>query len=529
MHDIPDLDRMATECLSGYRGLCIAGISQDGRQAYGYAADTDQRSDELRRERGQPVMEIGSLSKLFTGLLLAQAVERGDLAIDRPLSTSLPDGVKVNARVGAITLRQLITHTSCLPSLPTDFDVSEVPGNPYRDYSRERLWRALGQVTIAHSPPCEYQYSNWGVAVVAEILSQRYGRPWAALVAERIALPLGLRETAGVAALSAALEPGYNGQDSAEPWTFQAFAGAGAMRSTAADMLAFGRALLAGKSGPLGAAAERFLNPLASDLGGQSGYAIRMHGNGASRVYFHDGQTGGFRAEFALIPGSGEVIVLLASNAQAPVANVALELQARRFPVDDGSANVVVTAKQLAQFQGVYRINDKLALTFVAQDGVLYGRLSGQVFSALVPIGGDAFTLPRVGAEFVFSHDGVTLRQNGGVLIGARTAEKAPPRAHLDPSAAQAYAGAFSGQSGTGAPLAFRVQATGGQLAVQLAGQPVLPVFEIPGRPDRFRYDVVQAEIQFERGADGSVTGLVLHQGGEVRATRNSAPVGEGD
>nr|WP_260115490.1 DUF3471 domain-containing protein [Pseudoduganella ginsengisoli] len=177
----------------------------------------------------------------------------------------------------------------------------------------------------------------------------------------------------------------------------------------------------------------------------------------------------------------------------------------------------------LAAYNGVYRLEGKGAFTFVAQDGQLYGRLTGQPFMPLTAAAPDVFTFPGAGAEFTFTREqgkvaAVTLRQRGAVLEGQRTG-KAPPAQAMDPAVTQeAFGGAYVSAM---PPLNFSVQARAGQLTVKLNEQPALPVFAMEGRTDRFAYDVVTAEMQFERDAGGKVTGLVLYQNGQVlRAAR---------
>ena len=123
-----------------------------------------------------PLFEIGSISKVFTGLLLAQAVERGDLGLDDRLGDVLAGKVAFSSpAVASITLRQLVTHSSCLPRLPPDFRDAGPPESPYRRYDRPRMWAALASLQLTQAPPCEASYSNLGFGLLGEILSERYG------------------------------------------------------------------------------------------------------------------------------------------------------------------------------------------------------------------------------------------------------------------------------------------------------------------------------------------------------------------
>lgn len=515
--------------------------TQPGSVAVGLWRDGAAVSAEVRRGAGDAVtvassdappslFEIGSISKVFTGVLLAQAVEQGDLALDDKLGKLLRGQGKVQLQplVADITLRQLVTHSSCLPRMPANFPDGDAP-NPYVNYSRAKLWEALAALKLEHPGPCPAVYSNMGFAVLGELLSQRYGQPWEALVIGRIAKPLGMRDTMQHLGTQAArLAPAFSGDAPAPPWDFEAFAGAGALRSTAADMLLFGRALMAGGGGPLGAAAERVMQPLGSMNGAEIGYALMMRGPVGQRSYMHDGGTGGFRSELMLTPDLAQVSIIMASNAQAPAGMLSSDVLGARFRLVE--RQIVVDAASLSGYAGVFRMSPTVAFTFVVQDGQLYGRLTGQAFNALTPAAADVFTFPKVGAEFSFQRDGgkvagVTLRQRGAEMKAALSSE-APPSAAFDPAVTQA---AFDGHYLVSDPalpkMDFTVRARNGQLAGRLNEQPMFPVFPVPGKADRYALDVVAAEYQFERDAQGVVTALVLHQNGRaIRAARVPAP-----
>jgi serine-type D-Ala-D-Ala carboxypeptidase/endopeptidase len=77
------------------------------------------------------IFEIGSISKVFTGLLLAQAVVERKLTLETPIKDLLQPGFKfADPRVGAITVKELATHTSGLPRLPDNMEDSTNPLDP---------------------------------------------------------------------------------------------------------------------------------------------------------------------------------------------------------------------------------------------------------------------------------------------------------------------------------------------------------------------------------------------------------------
>ena len=184
------------------------------------------------------------------------------------------------------------------------------------------MWKALAGIALTRSPPCKAVYSNLGVAIVGELLSERYQVPWDALVAQRITGPRGMNDTVrSLGDRRSRLAPGFQGSSPVNPWEFDAFRGAGSLHSTPADLLRFGRVLIAGAAGPLGPAAERLLKPLAW-FEGEIGYAIFVRGPEAHRTYVHTGLTGGYASQLVLAPDTDEVVVILASNSEAPVFRV---------------------------------------------------------------------------------------------------------------------------------------------------------------------------------------------------------------
>mgnify|MGYP006151859679 CR=1 FL=1 len=233
---------MAAAALGPLRGAAEVGVWHDGQTRFGAARNRVAESPI------QALFEVGSISKVFTGLLLAQAVERGDMALDDTLGGLLNGSPALApalpAPVAAITLRQLVTHTSCLPRLPADFRRNSDAANPYMRYDRTRLWQALADARLAQSPPCAGAYSNLGFAVLGELLAQRYGKPWVVLVHERITDPLGMQDTVqSLGDKAPRLAAPHEGETRVSVWEFDAFAGAGALRSTTADMLVLSRAL----------------------------------------------------------------------------------------------------------------------------------------------------------------------------------------------------------------------------------------------------------------------------------------------
>ena len=514
-------DALAAAALDRHRGVAEVGVWRQGQERLGMARNR------VGAAPPQALFEVGSISKVFTGLLLAQAVERGELSLDDTVGHLLqgqgaPD---LPSPVAAITLRQLVTHTSCLARLPGDFFRTDYAApNPYRVYDRARLWASLAQARLAQSPPCAGVYSNWGFGVLGELLSLRYGKPWAELVRERISGPLAMHDTVqalGDKALRLAVP--HEGEEVVSVWDFDAFAGAGALRSTVADMLVFSRALLAGRDGPFGLAAQRLFTPLAEHDGAPIGYALMLREQGGRRTWLHGGGTGGYRSVWLLAPDSGEAAIALVSNARAAQADVMAPLLRARHPAPEGRPATPEDGVQ--QHAGVYRASPLLAFAFTVQGGQLHSRVSGGRFEPLQVLGDGAegrFTQPASGRQFHFVRAGggpATVQyERFGVRLQAPQVEE--PLLGLEPPQSAEALAPFVGRYRLAGGREFDVQAQDGRLQVRLGSQPRATVYPVPGRPDRFGYDGVRAELQFERYPSGEVRAAVLHQNGVQRAPR---------
>src|SRR5205823_14852796 len=138
---------------------------------------------------------IGSISKVFTSLLLSDMVQRGEVALTDPIAKYLPAGVKVPERGGrSITLVDLSTHTSGLPRLPSNLNPKD-QSNPYADYSVEQLYQFLSSYTLPRDIGAMYEYSNLGGGLLGHVLARRAGTDYETLMVSRIAGPLNMSST----------------------------------------------------------------------------------------------------------------------------------------------------------------------------------------------------------------------------------------------------------------------------------------------------------------------------------------------
>ena len=203
------------------------------------------------------MFEMGSTTKVFTSTILADMVKKGEVSLDDPVAKYLPKEAKVPERGGKqITLLDLATHSSGLPSLPSNFKPKD-PKNPYADYTEAQLWEFLAGYQLTRDIGSKFEYSNMGVGLLGQALARRAGTDYEALVRARVTGPLKMENTrvALTPAMKAHLAAGHSAtREPAANWDLPVFAGAGALRSDARDMLTFIGAHLGYVESPLAGA-----------------------------------------------------------------------------------------------------------------------------------------------------------------------------------------------------------------------------------------------------------------------------------
>ena len=383
-----------------------------------------------KRPGGDTVFEIGSVSKVFTSLLLAELVVDKTVTLDTPVATLLPPKTKLPAGKRAITLLDLATHTSGLPRMPDNFHPAD-PANPYAEYTTEQLFAFLATATIAHEPGANYEYSNLGAGLLGQALAGRAKQDWASLVVTQIARPLGMTSTmvALSANASARFAQGYDTEgDATKPWDLPALAGAGALRSTANDLVRFVQAELAATkqaTTPLAKAMALSQQPerdLTSGPPGKVGLGWHIKPDG---VVWHNGGTGGFRSFVAFDPVRGTGVVVLANGATDAIDQLGLAalaaLAGGTVPATLvlPAADTPIDEKTLAAYAGTYRFSPAITVTVTTEGGKLYAQLTGQPRLRLHATSPTEFALRVVKASVTFEIDpkgkptAIVLHQNG--------------------------------------------------------------------------------------------------------------------
>jgi serine-type D-Ala-D-Ala carboxypeptidase/endopeptidase len=322
-------------------GIAVGLIGPEGKRvvAHGQMAMGDARP-----VGGDTIFEIGSITKVFTALLLTEMVERGEVALDDPIAKYLPEFVSLPGRKGhAITLLDLATHTSGLPRLPSDLSPGN-SSNPYADYSADRLYEFLSHCQLKRDMGTQQEYSNLGGGLLGHVLEIRAGTGYEALVRARICGPLGMNDTRVLVTpeMNARFARGHDAVlKPVENWDFAVLAGAGALRSTVNDLLEFAAANLGYAETSLGAATAAMLKVKRTAGPPRREIALgwQLSAIGGKEVVWHNGGTGGYRSFLGFDRKIRRGVVVL-SNARTAmgVDDIGLHLLDANVPLAKSAA-----------------------------------------------------------------------------------------------------------------------------------------------------------------------------------------------
>jgi len=297
-------------------GLFVGIIQGDTVYAMGYGV-VDKTTG--IKPDSNTIFEIGSISKVFTSLMTEKLADQGLVNWHDNIIQYMPATVKLYKN-DTTTLENLSTHTSGFPRLPERwFPILERDTcDPYSPLTMQDLENYLDSCTDKKRPTKDADYSNVGAGLLGHILEWKTGKTYEQLLQELICQPLNMHRTSLFAADPAAFATGYDEHGSKTcHWHLPILYGAGAIKSTGADMLRF---LAAQMNAPEGSAFRKAQKQVVAIPGGGVGHGWHIDAfsgtiAGLTAIVWHNGATGGFHSYIAFLPGSRRGIVLLANQA----------------------------------------------------------------------------------------------------------------------------------------------------------------------------------------------------------------------
>jgi CubicO group peptidase (beta-lactamase class C family) len=355
------------------RGLVIGVWKRGERRVFAYGT-----------AKPDSMFEIGSVSKTFTGLVLARMVAEGKVRLDEPVRELLPAGTVAKPASGSdgeITLLDLATHHSGLPEWPNNVFPAD-QSNPLVDYGPKQLYTYVARHGVAKPPDAAFLYSSLGFGLLGQALVAHAGKSYADLLREEITGPLGMADT--VVTLSDEQRQrflvGYDEQHHpVHPWDIDALAGAGAIRSTADDMLTYLEANLHAEKYPALSDALAMSQRIRDDGPQGSQIALAWFYGADSGTWQHNGATAGSSSDAFFNPRTDSAAVVLMNSGSKRLSMISPGLIGehirQRLAGEPAFSLDTVRVPATAGFWGVLRSFGAYWFTMLAAGVFVYGAI----------------------------------------------------------------------------------------------------------------------------------------------------------
>ncbi len=393
----------------------VIGVVENGNQhvfSYGQMShDNPQKPD------GDTVFEIGSITKVFTAILLSDMVLKGEVNLEDSIKKYLPDSVTMpNWKARDITLHDLVCHISGLPGLPSNMKQEDAV-NPFANYSVENLYEFLNQVECKTEPGTKYAYSESGFGLLGHLLERISNSNYETLLASRLTKPLGMKDTVITfnSDIRSRVAQGYERDDTPiKNWDLaEALVGAGAIRSTVNDIMIFLRANMEIDQTSL-TPAMKFSHQahLPKDKQvNQSiclGWHISYGGNYRTPFISKGGETGGYRGFLGFNKEKQIGVVAMINYSvwqmESGVKHLMSVLSGSEAYMDmpEKTQKISVAPSILDAYVGQYELPGKVIVLITKFNNRLYVRTAGGEIMPAFPVSETVFFAKRFQAEITF-------------------------------------------------------------------------------------------------------------------------------
>ena len=365
---VTDLDQSLNERVNKKYNIGIVVAIIDAKGTHYYHAGN------LSREPGAPIVDQGTLfplasvTKVFTTLLLADGVQRGLFKLTDPAQKYLTQVKLPTFGKNEITLEQLATHTSGLPSRLGTINEND----PYIDLTQHGVYELLSSYRLTRSPGKKYEYGDLSMGLLADAISTAENTPYESLIKSKITTLLGMSDTKVIASHddTTILVSGYKADDSvAAPYHFPVFQAAGAMYSTASDMIKFVGAnagIIQSNLYPAmkmthiprfseGQPQHDFDYPGTEKLEAGLGWNIDTHYN----LVWKNGNISGFSSFIGFNRKTKQGVVVLANTGNVIYTdNLGMHILNNKVGLFPLYQEIILSASRLRQFAGTYQMAD---------------------------------------------------------------------------------------------------------------------------------------------------------------------------
>lgn len=390
----------------GWMNGAVVGVLEDGKTdvySFGHTKPGGPAPD------GDTLYEIGSVTKTMTAILLAQLSQGGDHALEASVASLLPGAVLPAYEGREITVLDLLTHHSGLPTAPKE--LANQPGTAYHDYGPDKLLASLAEYKLERAPGTQYEYSNWAFATAGHLLSERTGTPYRRLLATQLFAPLEMKNSAveldadQLPRLAPPFDADGNPAHSWEPLVYDA---AGAVRSSARDMLHYVQAQIEPPATPLGRAIEATAVPRRPTDDPDERVGLGWHVDPATGTVWHNGQTDGYHSYVAFRRAERTGVVMLTNSSSFYTERLGRAV----LPFLAGEQHALsplppdLPLAAAGAYTGRYRFEDGFIVEVRSEDA--HARISfdgGQRFLTLRNRGDDKFYLRVAPIRFTFHRE----------------------------------------------------------------------------------------------------------------------------
>ncbi|HSS51197.1 MAG TPA: serine hydrolase [Thermoanaerobaculia bacterium] len=468
------------------------------------------------------VFELGSITKQFTAASILLLQERGQLRVEDEITKYLPDFPTHGQK---ITVENLLTHTSGIPSYT---GLPEWMPRVREDMKLTDLIAMFKDKPLEFTPGEKWEYDNSGYILLGAIIEKVSGKSYEQFVEEEIFQKLGMAHSRYghaeeiVPLRAAGYEKDDKGFYNARYLSMTQPYAAGSLMSTVDDLAIWDRAL-SSETLLKKASLDRMFTAvkIKSGLSTHYGYGMGVSEVAGKRFLAHGGGIFGFVTIIARVPDERLLVVILSNNeaSNPPPEALALRIAAKALgqPFEDRKP-VALDAKTLDDYVGVYRFDAETVRSISREGTKLFAQRSGGRKAEIFASGRDDFYYEDDDSRLHFRRDAqgkVTgadmIHSFGPEESGTKTTEPLPKERQavkVDPAIYDAYVGEYELAPG----FSLVITREGGQIFAQATGQQKLELY--PESETRYFLKVVDAQIDFQRGADGKVSSLVLHQGG---------------
>lgn len=521
-------------------GIVVGVVDDEKVEYFSYGKTALKNGTDVNENS---VFEIGSISKTFTAIMLADEVLKGTMSLSDPIQNYFPETVKVPTRNGKeITLKNLATHSSALPRMPTNFFPSN-PNNPYADYTFELAYEFMSTLELSRDIGEKYEYSNFGMGMLGHILELHNDKSYEDLLIERISNVYDMNDTRVVftESMKERLAKGHSNGREVENWDLPALAGAGAIRSTASDMIKYLKANIGITTSPIYEAIKLSHKEAYRSEEQDFSMGLAWHYGLDDTVIWHNGGTGGYISFAGFLKGTNKGVVVV-TNTTESMNGIGLKLLGDTaqlkmpkqsilgFLVDDIDANGIesgISLYKIMKSEDYESYNfDENALNEVGYEYLGQGKtaIAFAIFKLNVEVFPEASNpYDSLGEVYLVKGDSALAKKNYAKSLELNPANEVAknvleslgvknviteivvPNDVLD-----TYAGKYE----LAPSFIITITRNKNQLFAQATNQAQFQIYA--SAQNKFYFKVVEANIVFTANEAGKITSLTLYQGGQV-------------